>query len=269
MASIWRAASKPSVGDMEKQKFHFQDTFRGGQELHRLPLSGPHYWCLIVLRLFNQPSGNRLWDHNLYSTVAYIVVCGSEGYNAIEITSVDVEYASGILKSLPASESRQLSDHALEFRGRRPVPLLELSGIRVKAPGTIDGTFYDEVYSIPQAFEDIANISFDEIYKDLSGDFKDLLFAFEEGEANIKQDTFYYITRGAGKYTPKLLPRPLFVTPSPLIPNLALIHRSQSRSLSQSNRIEDVGQENPLQNRAPLKSMFYVRPIVPERGIFT
>ncbi|KAF8544985.1 hypothetical protein BDD12DRAFT_872115 [Trichophaea hybrida] len=228
---------------------------------------------------------------SILSTAAYIVAFGCESYNSTGITSVDVECASGILKSLPASESRQWSDRAQEARRRRRVPvdgwptylssfrevygvivypqLLESPGTPVKAPGTIDRTFYELVFSIPGAFEDIADSSFDEIYKDLSGDLQDLLFASEEGEANFEEDTFYYVTRGAGRYTPKLLPRPLPVTPSPLIHNLSLIHGSRTRSLSQSSRIEDLGDEDPLPNTAPLTSRFRVRPIVPERRIFT
>ncbi|KAF8533775.1 hypothetical protein BDD12DRAFT_897844 [Trichophaea hybrida] len=207
------------------------------------------------------------------------------------ITSVNEQCASGILKSLPASESRQWSDRAQEARRRRRVPvdgwptdlssfrevygvivypqLLESPGTPVEAPGTIDHTFYKLVFSIPGAFEDIAESSFDEIYKDLSGDLQNLRFASEEGETNIEEDTFYYITMGAGRYTPKLLPRPLPVTPSPLIQHLSLIYGSRMRSLSQSSSIEDLSDEDPLPNTAPPTSRFRVRPIVPERRIFT
>ncbi|KAF8541194.1 hypothetical protein BDD12DRAFT_879146 [Trichophaea hybrida] len=193
--------------------------------------------------------------------------------------------------SLPASESRQWSDCAQEARRHRRVPvdgwptyfssfrevygvivypqLLESPGSPVKVPGTIDRTLYELDFSIPGAFEDIADSSFDEIYKDLSGDLQDLLFASEEGEANFEEDTFYYVTMGAGRYTPKLLPRPLPVTPSLPIQNHSLIHGSRTRSLSQSSRIEDLGDENALPNTAPLTSRFRARPIVPERRIFS
>jgi hypothetical protein len=259
--------------------------------LHHPPLSRPYYRSLTVHHLFNLASGNRLWNRLLYSTAAYIVAFGSESYNSTGITSVDVECASGILKSLPASESHQWSDCTQEARQRRRVPvdgwptylssfrevyrvivyrqLLQSPGTPVKARGTIDRTFYELVFSIPGAFEDIANSSFNEIYKDLSGDLQDLLFASEEGEANFEEDTFYYVTRGAGRYTPKLLPCPLPITPAPIIQKLSLIHGSWTRSLSQSSRIQDLGDEDPLPNTAALTSRSRVSPIVPECRIFT
>ncbi|KAF8533661.1 hypothetical protein BDD12DRAFT_898233 [Trichophaea hybrida] len=147
--------------------------------------------------------------------------------------------------------------------------LLESPVTPVKAPGTIDRIFYELAFSIPGAFEDIADSFFDRIFKDLSADLQDLHFASAEGEANIEEDTFYYVTRGAGRYTPKLLPHPLPITTSPLIQNLSLIHGSRTRSLSQSSRIEDLGDQDPLPNTAPLTSRFHVRPIVPESRIFT
>ncbi|KAF8533171.1 hypothetical protein BDD12DRAFT_900156 [Trichophaea hybrida] len=177
--------------------------------------------------------------------------------NLLSTTYVDLDVT-------PADSFPKYTAEANLARGQCPSP-----GTPVKAPGTSDRTFYELVFSIPGVFEDIADSSFDKIYKDLSGDLQDLLFACEEGEANIEEDTFSYVTRGAGRYTPKLLPHPLPVTTSPLFQNLSLIHRSRRRSSLQSSRKEDLGDEDPLPNTAPLSSRFRVRPIVPERRIFT
>ncbi|KAF8535747.1 hypothetical protein BDD12DRAFT_891822 [Trichophaea hybrida] len=177
---------------------------------------------LTVLRQFNLASGDRLLDRLLNSTAAYIVPFGSECYNSTGITSVDIECASGILESLPGSESLQWSDRAQEARQRQQVivyswpahvssfrevyaviaypQLSESPGTPVKAPGTINRIFYELVVSVSGAFKDIADCSFDKIYKDFSGDLQDLLFGSEEGEADIEEDTFYDVTRGAGRY---------------------------------------------------------------------
>ncbi|KAF8538884.1 hypothetical protein BDD12DRAFT_883955 [Trichophaea hybrida] len=165
--------------------------------------------------------------------------------------------------TLPASESRQFYGVIVHLQ------LLESPGTPVQAPGIIDRTFYELVISIPGAFEDIADSSFDEIYNDLSSDLQDLLFASEEGEANFQEDIFYYVSRGAGRYTPKPLPHSLPITPCPLIQNHSLIYGSWMRSLSQSSRIQDLGDEDLLPNTAALTSRFCVRPIIPERMIFT
>ncbi|KAF8543190.1 hypothetical protein BDD12DRAFT_802284 [Trichophaea hybrida] len=171
---------------------------------------------------------------------AYIVAFDSNSYNSTGITLVNIECGSGILKSHPASKSRQWSDHAGEARRRRRVPVLN-----------------------------IAEKSFDEIYNDLSRDLQDILFESEDRGANIEKDTFYYITRRAGRCTPIFLACPLPVTTSPQIKNLSLIHISQTRSLSQSSRIEDLGDKDTLPNMAALTSRLCVRSIVPEDRIFT
>ncbi|KAF8538752.1 hypothetical protein BDD12DRAFT_884284 [Trichophaea hybrida] len=242
-------------------------------ELHRLPQSRPYYRSLTVLHLFNLASGNRLGDRRLYSTAAYIVAFGSESYNSTGITSVDVEYCAQEARwrrGVPVdSWPTYFSSFREVYRVIVHPQLLESPGTPVMAPGPIDHTCYELVFCISGAIGDIANSSLDDIYNNLSGDHHDLLVESDEVVAHIEEDTFYYITRGAGRYTPKLLPCPLPVTPSLLIQILSLIHRSRTRSLSQSSRIKDLGDEDPLPNTAPLTSRFRVEPIVPECRVFT